>query len=469
MAKAKHVVLMMTDQQRRDTLACYGGRYGATPNLDAFANEATAFERAYCACPLCVPTRTSIYTGLMPHKHGAVVNGWTKVEEPYAHPRPDVPLLYERLASHGYRLTHIGVDHVRTIPPIFERIPEMHYVTNRHHKEYLKKQGLAEPDLSYTRAPCLDFDDGKPIMIRYTTPRTGRFPYDAEHFMDMYWAREAEKAIELLKPDEPQFIETLFWTPHVPLVVPEPYYSMFTREDIDLPDTVGKWYDGQPATLLTHIPGHYGVMLQRDQWREPWAVYLGMVKLVDEAIGRVIGALKRRGLWDDALVIFMTDHGDMLGAHSLFQKMCMYEDSTHIPLLVKPPGGRRVERSGSLVSHLDIVATVCEYLDLPALPESDGVSLVPVLEGKAKAVRDQVFIEFNGNSGRGFEQRCLVRGDWKYIYTKGDRDELYNLKDDAGETRNLAGDAAFETTRLELRGRLAAITHGTGNRIEIPN
>jgi arylsulfatase A-like enzyme len=174
-------------------------------------------------------------------------------------------------------------------------------------------------------------------------------------------------------------------------------------------------------------------------------------------------------LWDEALVIFMTDHGDMLGSHSLFQKMCMYEDSAHIPLLVKPPGSRRVERAGSLVSHLDIAATICEYLDLPALPESDGVSLVPALEGKAEAVREQVFIEFNGNSGRGFEQRCLVRGDWKYIYTKGDRDELYNLKDDADETRNVAGDAAFETTRLELRGRLAAIMRGTADRIETPN
>jgi arylsulfatase A-like enzyme len=181
----------------------------------------------------------------------------------------------------------------------------------------------------------------------------------------------------------------------------------------------------------------------------------------------VIAALKRRGVWDDALVIFTMDHGEMMGSHALFQKMCMYEEATHIPMLIKPPGGRTIERVGGLASAVDIGPTVCEYLGIEPLPDGDGVSLVPMLNGDAEGVRDELFIEFNGNSGRGYEQRAWVRGDWKYVWTKGDRDELYNLAEDLAETRNLADEPGHTAVRADLRGRLREFMRKTEDRIRI--
>lgn len=464
---AKHVVLIMTDQQRRDTIAAYGGTHGATPNLDAFAREATVFERAYCATPLCVPTRTAMYTGMLPHRNGVVVNGWTPGEEPYARLKPGIETLYEHLAGHGFNLTHIGVDHCRSVPPIYERVPEMHYVSDKHYHDHLKQKGLERPDMSWTRAPCADWENGRLITIPFTTPRPGRFPYPAEDFKDFFWAREAEKAISELDPEKPQFIETLFWAPHVPLVAPEPYYSMFKPEDIELPETVGCWYKGQAPSLMYHIPGHFGAFYTREEWRKPWAAYLALVRMVDECIGRVLAALKKQGIWDDALAIFNVDHGDMMGSHGLFQKMCMYEEAAHVALMMKPPGGRKVERAGGLASHIDIVPTICDLLETPPLSDGDGSSLRPMLEGAAGNVRDEVFIEYNGNSGRGFETRCLVSANWKYIYNKGDRDELYNLATDPNETHSLTDAPEYREKHKELRRRLAAFMKETGDRIEI--
>ncbi|MFO7898463.1 MAG: sulfatase-like hydrolase/transferase [Planctomycetota bacterium] len=464
---ATHVVLLMADQQRRDTIAAYGSPYGATPNLDAFAEEATVFDRAYCACPLCVPTRTAMYTGRYPHRNGVIVNGWTPVEKPYAQLREDVPTLYEQLAGAGYQVTHVGVDHCRSIPPIQERVPGMTYVANEHHRRYLAEQGLDAPDTSWTKAPSCDFDEGRPIMFPYTTSRTGAWPHEAEHFKDFFWAREAERIIAGLDPGRPQFIETLFWAPHVPLVAPEPYASMFEPKDIELPETCGVWCDGQPATLCHHLPGQFGAMRLREQWREPWAVYLGLCRLVDEAIGRVIAALKRRGIWDDALVIFALDHGEMMGSHACFQKMCMYEEATHIPLVIKPPGGRAVARVAGLASPVDIGPTISDALGIDPLPDGDGVSLVPMLEGDAESVRDELFIEFNGNSGRGYESRALVRGHWKYVYTRGDRDELYDLDADPAETVNRGDDPVCADTRAALRARLAEIMRANGDHVTI--
>ena len=464
---AKHVVLIMADQQRRDTIGAYGGGFGATPNLDALAEEATVFDRAYCATPLCVPTRTALYTGMVPHRNGVVVNGWTPVEEPHARLKPEIPTLYEHLDAAGYGVTHVGVDHCRSIPPIPERVPRMHHVSNPEYGEYMREQGLQMPDMSWTKIPSTDYDDGRPIMFPYTGWRTGVWPHAAEHFADFFFARQAEQAIESLDPNRPQFIETLFWAPHVPLVPPEPYASMFKPDEIDLPETVGVWCDGQPPTLTHHLPGQFGTALTREEWRGPWAAYLGLCKLVDEAFGRVIDALKRKGIWDDALVIFVMDHGDMMGCHALFQKMCMYEEATHIPLMIKPPGGRTVERVGGLASHVDIAPMICDYLGIVPMADGDGVSLRPMLDGSAASIRDELFIEFNGNSGRGYEQRAWVRGDWKYVYTKGDHDELYNLTDDPCEKVNLADDPAHADTRRDLRTRLATFMTETDDRIRV--
>jgi len=309
------------------------------------------------------------------------------------------------------------------------------------------------PKLWEYRAPTPEFINGKMTSYWYTTAHTGRHPIPLEHFYDTYMANRAVQFIERSSPDQPLALACLFWAPHPPLAVPQPYDSLYDADALELPANVGQWYDGQAAMQLTNLPGFMGATLSMAQWRRAWAAYLGLVTMVDHCIGRVIEALRQRGFWDDALVIVTADHGEMLGAHRMFQKMCMYEEAVRVPLFVKPPGcgdGGSAQRRGQLTSHVDLPATMCDYAGIN-WPAGDGMSLRPLIEQPDSSTRQMLFTEFNGNAGRGFFQRAAVTAEYKYIYNHGDRPELYDLKGDPLETQNLCETEGNDQVERSLR------------------
>jgi arylsulfatase A-like enzyme len=185
---------------------------------------------------------------------------------------------------------------------------------------------------------------------------------------------------------------------------------------------------------------------------------MGLVTMVDDCVGIVIEALRQRGIWDDALVIFQQDHGESLGCHSLFQKHCAYDEAIRIPMLIKPPGagtGRREQ----LVGHIDFADTICDYAGLDRIPGSQGCSMRPLIEGAVTPWRDAHFIEYNGDHGRSTPIRAVVAevdgSSWKYIYNHGDVDELYDLEADPLEMHSLVADPEHAPLRDVLRGRLS--------------
>ena len=213
--------------------------------------------------------------------------------------------------------------------------------------------------------------------------------------------------------------------------------------------------------------------MSREQWRPVWSAYLGLVTMVDDCVGIVIDALKDRGLWDDALVIFMQDHGENLGCHSLFQKHCAYEESCRIPMLMKPPRGGFISigRRHELVGHVDYADTICDYGDLDRLPGSQGRSMRPLIEGATIDWRDTTFIEYNGDHGRNTPIRAVVAdvdgATFKYIYNHGDKDELYHLEADPMETTSLTGSEDHSAIKAKLRERLGAWMRETGDFVEM--
>ena len=206
--------------------------------------------------------------------------------------------------------------------------------------------------------------------------------------------------IDEADPDEPLALMANFWLPHPPYVCPEPYFSMFDPDTFERPESVGKRFWGESPMHLLHLPGHFGSVITDEGWRTLWGVYLGMVRLLDDCMGRVIEALKARGFWDDALVVFTSDHGDMLGSHKMFQKMCMYEESVRVAMMAKPPGGGVTGRRRQLTQHLDLADTICDYAGLAPMATSQGESFRAVIEDESAPGRDEVFSEYNGNSGR---------------------------------------------------------------------
>jgi choline-sulfatase len=188
-------------------------------------------------------------------------------------------------------------------------------------------------------------------------------------------------------------------------------------------------------------------------------VYLGMVAMLDQCVAKVIEALRAAGLYDDAVIVFSSDHGEMLGSHRLFGKMCMYEEATRVPLMIKLPGQKRSRRVLKLTDHLDLAATLPAFGGAPAMRGSTGRSLKSIAEGTPSVdQRPHVFASYDGNGGRGFRQRMVRSTTHKLIWNVDEDVELYDLVEDPRETHNLTGNGSIADREagVELRRVLNA-------------
>jgi arylsulfatase A-like enzyme len=463
-----HLIFLMADQLRFDVLGPYGDTQCPTPKLDLLAERACVFERHFTNCPLCVPMRSSLMTGLHTHQHGAIINGWLPGERQYGLIRPDLPLLPQRLADAGYDVHHIGVQHVRSQPSLERRCPGVTFTgpasAGEHHRE-LTGRGLLLGDLSTFRDPVLEHDNGKPTIFAGTSPRAAVFPLREDLFYDCTLTQKMVQAIEEHeKSDKPLALLGMFWLPHPPLWGPRAWATLVPPDAVKLPPTVGHWYAGMPVMQLANVPGQLGAHVSMEQWRASWAVYLGMVALLDRCVGRVLAALDKAGLFDDALIVFTSDHGEMLGSHRLYQKMCLYDEAVRAPLLMKLPGQSRSRRVTELSDHLDLPATLLAAAEAPALENSTGRSLLPLAEGRhGEQPRAHVFAAYDGNAGRGYAHRMVRSTLYKFIHNIGDQPELYDLLEDPFETRNLAGTAELAAQEQSLRDALNAWMDSVGD------
>ncbi len=469
--KAPHIILLTADQMRFDCLSCYGNLNVRTPHLDALAAESVVFDRAYCATPLCVPTRTCIGTGLWPHSTRAIINSNPAYprENIWGRLGPEYPTFYERLDEAGYAISHVGIQHIHGEPPLEARVPRAHITDSRDHEDYMRNLGLSPTYETDLRVPVPDFDNGRLVAKpRWVSPRLAApYPHDPEHFKDFWFTRRMEAQIAAGDPSRPNAFIFQGWAPRPPFFVPEPYFSMYRPEEIELPENVGQWYDGMPPTILLGSGGYRGSHMQREDWRPVWAAYFGLVTLADACLGRVIQALKAKGIWDEALVIFTMDHGEAIGSHRMFEKMTMYEESAHVPLFVKPPGGARSGRRKQLVGHADLAPTICDYAGARPLDPCWGESLRPLVDRPDHPGRPAIFCEFNGDQARAYPQRAIISGRYKYIHHFCADPELYDLEADPQETRSLAKDPAHQERCRSLRGELAEWMRATDDILDV--
>ncbi|MEE9212765.1 MAG: sulfatase-like hydrolase/transferase, partial [Phycisphaeraceae bacterium] len=430
-----HLIFLVADQLRQDALGAYTGPKGIagqtnlTPNLDRLAQRCAIFSRHFTPCPLCIPARCSLFTGLHTHQHGAIINGWFPHERKYAVVRDNVPLLHDHLVRAGYRVVHVGILHVRTNPDLALRLPQVEFINphgpGEHHKQ-LEARGLMLGDLQAFRDPVIDYDQGKPVVFHATSTRTGVFPLREDLFFDAVLAEKMAQTIEKHKGDKPLALFGMFWLPHPPLWAPAKWANLIDPDTIELPASVGRWYRSQPAMQLANIPGQLGAHVSEPQWRQTWAVYLGMVAMLDQCVGRVLAALENAQMFDDSLVIFSADHGEMLGSHGLFQKMCLYEEAIRVPLLMKLPGQTNSRRIHDLTDHLDLTATLTDLAAATPMPHSPGRSLRHIADSTdtSRDVRHLVFAAYDGNAGRGFAHRMARSRTHKFIHNINDEPEL---------------------------------------------
>lgn len=455
-----HVVIIMADQLRHDVLG-----QGFTPNIDSIAAEGTAFRHAYCASPLCVPARGAFFTGTYPNRNGSLINPWEPADAAYGNVRVGIGNLYT-LMEEKWDSIHSGKQHLFTEGGKLEDRTDSGtrwFSTEKIYKEYLKEHGIPLPGGPSFRTKVPEMVAGAATRVAsYSNAETGRYEPGELYYFDSYFTEKALEGLRHRDITRPLLLNAMFLAPHPPLQIPDPWFSQVKEEDFSLPENVGIYYPRQSPLQMYNLTGIVGARYGREHWKEAWRVYLGLVSMLDHCVGRILDELKRQGIYEDSLIIFTSDHGEMLGSHGLFQKMCMYEEAARVPLYLRFPNGfcPSSRAYNQAVSHVDVLPTLCDYLGLDPGYEMDGTSLMPLLRGdKKEEPGNTVWIQYDGNGSRSNFQRCVVQGRYKLIVDLFKDEtfyELYDLEADAQETENLMFDREYDEIAGELADKLAA-------------
>ncbi len=460
-----NILFICTDQQRYDALGCYGNEHIQTPAIDGLAAEGVLFERCYVQNPVCAPSRASLLTGRYPHAHGLWANG---VALP-----PHERLFPRALADDGYDCGLIGKMHLAAC---FRGRTEPRQDDGFRSFEWAHDPTHGSPGNAYHRW----LEEHHPALYAAATARGfGRQGHDPVGFdrlpTEAHYSRwVGERAIDFLRrgrdPDRPFFLMANFYDPHHPFVAPREWVDRY--DPTVLPRPIGgpdDLADRPPILAEASRKGYAGLARGFSEYdprelREVVAAYYAMVALIDDETGRILAALDDLGLAEDTLVIFTSDHGEMLGDHGLLLKgPLMYEGAVRVPLILRWPGRLPAGvRRGELVQWIDLCSTVLEAAGAPPLPGDQGRSLLPLARGDADAApRGWALCEYR-NSGHPYDPpvhvTMLRRGRHKLIIHHGAPatgrargGELYDLEADPEERRNLWADPAAAAVRVELQ------------------
>ncbi|OQB14764.1 MAG: Arylsulfatase [Firmicutes bacterium ADurb.Bin193] len=466
--KKPNVVIIMADQLRADVLG-----KGYTPNIDRIGHEGVIFNRAYCTSPLCVPARGSFFTGRYPNETGSILNPWEPVDKKYGYVRSGIENLFG-IMEQDWDSWHIGKQHFYNEDGI-EKSPDAktHWTHSGHdYRKFLKDNNKKSPGGAMFKGVLPEMAQGRITRKKtYSIPATGRYEEGFEYFFDGFFVNGAIEAMRKRDRAKPFLLNAMFLAPHPPLQIPEPWFSRV--KEVNLPENVGKWGTNQSPLQLYNLTGAIGTRYSREDWEKIWPVYLGLVSLLDDCVGMIVDELKAQGIYDDTLIIFTSDHGEMLGSHCLWQKMCMYEESVRIPLYIKFPREMAFEgiQSDELVSAIDVLPTLCDCLGLNPPKGMSGVSLMPALHGKALD-RDTIFIQFDGNGARGNFQRCAISGNYKLIvdiFKDETFIELYDVVHDSQELVNLAFEPEYKKLIEDMLDKLKHYMLATNDLIALPD
>jgi len=456
-----NVLLIMSDQHTRNALGVAGNPVAHTPNLDALARSGVRFDDAYCTFPVCVSSRASLLSGLYTHHHQAYNN---------AQPWPfHVKTLAHYLGRAGYMTGVIG---------------KMHFVDAQMHgfdykldfndwhqylgpKTKLVAEEIIDPN-SGSGLPQIDDlwrESGDPWTgfierdNREGYTAVGRISALAEedHF-ETFVARESMRFLRNHGKEQPFFLISSFLKPHDPFTPVERFAKMFQAPEMKLPETWGK---ADLATVPQWVQNRIRYDSACPELRFPEAaklhiaLYYASLAQTDDNVGKLMRALTELGLNENTIVLYTSDHGEMLGEHGMWQKLAFYEPSVGVPLLFRVPGVTPSNaRCAAPVSLVQMVPTLLELCGVSIPAGLDGASITRLLREPGAEIDSTVFAELGVKTKR--PGSMIRQGRYKYCYYVGDTDELYDLGADPAEMKNLALLSAYRQKRDELKEQLFA-------------
>ncbi len=444
--KRPNVILITSDQHRGECLGINGNPIIHTPNLDALGRGGLNFINCYSPMPVCVPARYILMTGRLPLSWGQRENDGII--------KKGVSTLPGILNEYGYHTALIGKAHFYGEKGECDAlgIPEWRY-----------KYGFQEMLLSEEGRQWMDGGDDYQQYLREqgwagferghgignNDVRTSPSPLPEEHYQTSWCARESINWLrrhEQTTPEKPFFLWASFIKPHSPYDPPEPWDKMYSPFEMLMP------IEGDMKGLTSW----YGYLRKVYHWDSlsPQAIlrarahYYGMVSQIDHADGQMMNELKSMGLYDNTVIVFSADHGDMLGDHGLFFKSIFFKQSWQIPLIISAPGFCRKRSVERLASLPDVMPTILSLAGVPLQEPVHGADLLADLDEGSAAVF--------GSMGDTPNRRHAVRTKkWQYVYHEnGGFEELYDIENDIEERNNLACHAGVVSMKNELKQRV---------------
>lgn len=495
-----NVLLVVTDQQRHDTLGCYRNPYVDTPNLDRFAAEGILFENAYCQSPVCTPSRASFLTGRYPRTTRCRSNGQSIP--------PDERLVSRALADHGYYCSLVGKLHLAPCGPsacpirearIDDGFIDFHWA---HNPSGIGNAGLPESGGTYWSGNEYSqwlFKRGK----RYVYPDYDKMGYvkigmdEEDHFTKWcidaaidwirYSAAEKQQMPEFASP--PWFYNINIFDPHHAFDPPKRLLDKYLERADQLPlpkyipgeldaKTIFQRLDHKSAYNNTSTPHHFSYdEMSDEEHRIIKAAYYAMVEMIDIQFGRLMDALEETGSIDNTIVIFTSDHGEMLGDHGIYLKgPYFYEAMTHVPLIISWKGhfqgGRRLD---TLTELTDLVPTIEEFCLGEIEAGVQGRSLADILTGDKDPAqhRDSVYSEYceamPWHTAPEAYGSMVFDGRYKISrFHTSKEGELYDLKEDPDEFHNLYNDPSYIDVKIRMLELLADRIGETVDPLPVP-
>lgn len=484
-----NVIFIITDAQRADHLGCAGNPYVKTPNINNLAREGVRFSNYYCTNPICMPNRATLLTGLYPNVHGVRSNGMNLNE--------NLPTITKVMQKRGWHTAAIGkIHHQFWLGPYKHRTKSAESLIS-----WAVDKGKSDPVGKNFPLPYYGYDEvelvsgnGTVCAGHYTEWLEEKAPKIAnemkkrvqnyDNLFSLYCdpipgelystTYVQERTINFLNRyargdygEKPFYLHCSFPDPHYPLFPPSKYQDMYRPEDIELPvnfhDTQNLYNHQYLGPHLRNPPFKKAFLREstEDEVRKITALTYAAISYVDYSVGKILTTLKNLGYSENTMVIFTSDHGDLMGDHGLlFKGPCPFNGVLKIPLIWKVPGLTNSCVSSSLVSTIDLPKTILKILDLKERhypPGMQGFDVSQILENPNQNVRDSILIENDEEVGP-LESRLrhLITEDYKLTIYEGSENfgDIYNRKNDPLELNNLWSNSNFRDIRFKLVNKL---------------
>jgi choline-sulfatase len=427
-----NVIFLMSDQHQRGASGIYGNGEVRTPALDAIGAGAARFERAYCQAPVCVPARGSLVTGLYPHRHGAKI-----LQDPLP---ASIPTIADFFSERGYNTAAIG---------------KMHFVdeNERHGFRHRVNEQDFERTLSAAELKQLREDQGAADAV---TGKPSRL--DGRYFQDAYFADQTVRFMREHK-NRPFLLFSSFVLPHTPLAPLREFFDLYKDRKPTLPVRSDRELeDGFPGNLIRARERGWYTQTD-DELSASLRGYYGNISQMDSYAGRIFETLRELRLDANTLLVYTSDHGEMAGAHRMWTKHNLYEESVGVPLMIRFPGrvGQSVHKE--LIEHVDLFPTVAELAGFQPPKGLHGRSFAGLLTGHRYSPREFAYSEYYFCRGVftkddryvGKPPMLVARtNQWKLNYLSWDRCELYDVRNDPHELHNRIDDVSLQGEIREL-------------------